>query len=118
MRVAGFPSPADEYGLVSLSLNELLVPRPTSTFFVRVVEDLAPNIKRQDILVVDRSLKARSGTLALVVIAGQLCLRRIEQRGSELWLCSLRTGPALRLREDDDSLLWGVVTYVIHQTHG
>ena len=116
MRVAGFPSPADEYGLVSLSLNELLVPRPTSTFFVRVAEDLAPNIRRQDILVVDRSLHARHGCLCLVVLAGQLCLRKVEQRGTELWLSSLRAGAPLRLREDDDSLLWGVVTYVIHHT--
>jgi DNA polymerase V len=116
MRVAGFPSPADEYGLVSLSLTELMIPRPTSTFFIRVVEDLAPNIKRQDILVVDRSLKITEGCLALIVNQGELCLRRALQKNSEWWLISLTQGAPLRLGEDEEAILWGVVTYVIHQT--
>lgn len=117
MRVAGFPSPADEYGLVSLSLHELLIPRPTSTFFVRAVEDLAPNIKRGDILVVDRSLPLKKGGLAIVVINGELCLRKAIEQSDGLWLHSLSLGRPVRLESESDQLLWGVVTYVIHQTH-
>lgn len=116
MRVAGFPSPADEYGQVSLSLHELLVPRPTSTYFVRVAEDLAPNVRVGDILVVDRSLPVRPENLALVVLAGQLCLRRARSQEGKLWLCPLGAGTAVPLREDDEQLLWGVVTHVIHKT--
>lgn len=116
MRVAGFPSPADEYGLVSLSLYELLIPRPTSTFFVRVAEDLAPNIKHGDILIIDRSLTVREGSLALVVINGQLALRRAMARAGQLWLCPLQGGTPVLLKEDDDQLLWGVVAHVIHKT--
>ena len=32
---AGFPSPADDYVQKTLDLNELLVQRPSATFFVR-----------------------------------------------------------------------------------
>ncbi|MBY0515316.1 MAG: hypothetical protein K2P81_00300 [Bacteriovoracaceae bacterium] len=117
MRVAGFPSPADEYGLVSLSLYELLIPRPSSTFFVRVAEDLAPNVRVNDILIVDRSLKVRADCLALVVLAGQLCLRKVQQRQSLTWLVPLNGGQPTVLKEDDEQLLWGVVTHVIHQTY-
>ena len=116
MRVAGFPSPADEYGLVSLSLYELLLPRPTSTFFVRVAEDLAPNIKHDDILIIDRSLTVRDGSLAVVVINGQLVLRRAMARQGSIWMCPLQGGHPVQLKDDDDQLLWGVVAHVIHKT--
>lgn len=117
MRVAGFPSPADEYGLVSLSLHELLIPRPTSTYFIRVAEDLAPNVKSDDILIVDRSLKVKDQALAVVVLGGQICLRKVVARHDQWWLVPLSAGKAMPLRDDDDQLLWGVVTHVIHKTH-
>ena len=116
MRVAGFPSPADEYGLVSLSLYELLIPRPSSTFFVRVVDNLAPNIRHGDILIVDRSLTLRDGSLALVVMDGQLALRRASSRQGSIWMCPLQAGDPVLLRDDDEQLLWGVVAHVIHKT--
>lgn len=116
MRVAGFPSPADEYGLVSLSLNELLIPRPTSTYFVRVVEDLAPNVRTNDILIVDRSLKLKDKLLVLVVLDGQICLRKIQAKQERFWLCSLSQSSPIPLNENDNQLLWGVVTHVIHKT--
>jgi len=37
--VAGFPSPAEQYQEPPLDLNELLVKRPTATYFVRVEGD-------------------------------------------------------------------------------
>lgn len=116
MRVAGFPSPADEYGLVTLSLHELLIPRPTSTYFVRVVEDLAPNVCANDILIVDRSLKIKDKFLVLVVLAGQICLRKIQIKQGRLWLCSLAQSSPIPVDENDTQLLWGVVTHVIHKT--
>lgn len=117
MRVAGFPSPADEYGIVTLSLHELLIPRPSSTYFVRVVENLAPNIRTDDILIVDRSLAVKDGALVLVVLQGQICLRRIAKRGLQLWMVSLTGGAPIAFAENDDQLLWGVVAHVIHKTY-
>lgn len=117
MRVAGFPSPADEYGLVSLSLHELLIPRPTSTYFIRVAEDLAPNVKSDDILIVDRSLKVKDEALAVVVLGGVICLRKAIARQGQLWLCPLGAGRLIALKDDDDQLLWGIVTHVIHKTY-
>lgn len=117
MRVAGFPSPADEYGLVSLSLHELLIPHPTSTFFVRVVEDLAPNIRRDDILIIDRSLTVKDECLALIVFHGQLVLRKARAQQGQLWMCPLGAGQPVLLQSDDEQLLWGVVAHVIHKTY-
>ena len=36
---AGFPSPAEDHIDRKLDLNDLLIPHPTSTFFVRVAGD-------------------------------------------------------------------------------
>lgn len=115
MRIAGFPSPADEYGLVSLSLTELLVPRPASTYFVRVAENLTPAIVQGDILVVDRSLVLKEGSLAVIVLRGQLALRRARRRGERWWFDSLRA-PERAVTVEEDDLLWGVVSYVLHRT--
>jgi len=115
MRVTGFPSPADEYGVVGLSLHEHLVPSPNSTYFVRVAEELAPNVRVGDLLVVDRAVAASNGGLVLVVLDGQLCLRRFHRRGPHTWLMPLAAGAPKRLQDGDENTLWGSVTYVIHR---
>ena len=57
----GFPSPASDHLEKALSLEELIVRRPTSTFYVRVEGHAmnASGIYEGDILVVDRSLSPK-----------------------------------------------------------
>ena len=57
---AGFPSPADDYLEDKIDLNKYLVKHPSSTFLVRASGESMINagIFPNDILVVDRSLKA------------------------------------------------------------
>ena len=57
---AGFPSPAEDHVEDTLDLNEYMVQRPDSTFMLRVEGESMKNagIMPNDILVVDRSLKA------------------------------------------------------------
>ena len=59
---AGFPSPAQQYLESPLDLNELMVPHPAGTYFVRVDGDSMINagIHHNDILVVDCTLICRS----------------------------------------------------------
>ncbi len=102
-RVTGFPSPADDFLESRLDLNELLVEHPAATFFMRADEanaDLA--IEREDILIVDRSLEAVSGSLVVAVSEGELCLHRLSLGKSDV-----------------ESLeVWGVVRTVIHSFVG
>ena len=83
---AGFPSPADEYLEDALDLNELMVARPTSTFFVRVEGDSMINagICSGDILVVDRAAVSRlqHRDIVLAIVDGEFTVKRWEQRNS------------------------------------
>lgn len=114
MKIAGFPSPADEYGQVHLSITELLAPRPHATFFVRVSEPIAGKLREGDILVIDRSLKPRHNQWVLAVVRGKFSVRRIEQSQEGEWfLVSLTSNHRIQMLEEDH--LWGVISYVIHK---
>ena len=69
---AGFPSPAEDHVDRKLDLNELLVPHPAATFFVRVAGDSMINagINNGDILVVDRSVEATNGKIIIAIVNG------------------------------------------------
>ena len=71
---AGFPSPADDYLEDKVDLNQYLVKHPASTFLVRASGESMINagIFPNDILVVDRSLKAESGKVVIAVVASAL----------------------------------------------
>ncbi len=93
----GFPSPATHYREPMIDLNKELSSSRDATFFVRVKGDSwkAYNILDQDVLIIDRSLPATSGKLALVIIDGKFDVRRIS--------------------DEQPVELWGVINYIIHK---
>ncbi|MGD7037433.1 translesion error-prone DNA polymerase V autoproteolytic subunit [Methylotuvimicrobium buryatense] len=114
---AGFPSPADDYVEKTLDLNELLVQKPAATFFVRAQGEsmLGAGIHPNDILVVDRSLEPVPGRIVICALNGELVVKRLKRRGGQWVLGS--ENPAYKnivLREEIDTVIWGVVTNVIH----
>jgi len=115
---AGFPSPAADYVEASIDLNVELVPRPSSTFFVRVQGDAmaAAGIRHGDLLVVDRSLAPYPGSTVVVVHGGQFLLRRLEGRQPRWRLVAEdpAIAPLALNGEDPHLLVWGVVLHAIH----
>ncbi|MHC5184988.1 MAG: LexA family protein [Planctomycetota bacterium] len=83
---AGFPSPAGDYEEGRLDLNRDLIKNPAATFFVRVRGDsmVGAGIHQDDILVVDRSLDAKSGNVVIAVVDGELTVKRIRIRRKKL----------------------------------
>ena len=75
---AGFPSPAEDYMEQTLDLNELMISRPNSTFFVRVDGDsmIEAGIFNNDILVVDRSLEPRNYDIIISTSVIRVLFRR------------------------------------------
>ena len=75
--MAGFPSPADNYGSQPLDLNELLVRKPSATFFVRAMGDsmLEAGIDSGDILVVDRSLDPLDNDIVIACIQNEFTVK-------------------------------------------
>ena len=115
---AGFPSPADDYIEERLDLNEKLVEHPGATFFVRVSGEsmLNAGIQDGDTLVVDRSLEARNDDIVIAVIDNEFTVKRLVYRATRPWLIPCNPEfSEIELSEDMDTIIWGIVTSVIHQ---
>ena len=115
---AGFPSPADDYVEQRISLDEHLIGRRESTFFMRVAGDSMRGlgIFDGDLLVVDRALSATSGSVVIAVVDGEFTVKQ---------LLYTPDGPVLRAAHPDyadthilpeqDFTIWGVVSWNVHK---
>lgn len=117
---AGFPNPAEDAQGLALDLNELMVPHPVSTYYLRVDGDsmTGAGIASGDIVVVDKSLDPKSGDIVVAAVDGDFTLKHLKREvGGKAWLVAAHPDyPPIALHEAADAQLWGVVTYVIHKT--
>jgi SOS-response transcriptional repressor LexA len=67
---AGFPSPASDYEERNLDINDLVVPHPTSSYFMRVSGDSMTGscIYSDDIIVIDRAITAANNRIVVARI--------------------------------------------------
>lgn len=115
---AGFPSPAEDYAEESLDVGAYLVKNPSATFFVRVSGDsmIGAGIHPDDILVVDRSLPARNGSIIIAVVNGEFTVKRLYERGGTYKLLpENRAYEPIVIGEGDEFVVWGVVAHVLHR---
>lgn len=114
---AGFPSPADDYIEMYLDLNTHLIKHPAATFFVRASGDSMINagISSGDILVVDRSLEAVHGKIVIAAVNGELTVKRLSRMEGKVRLLPENSNyPPIEINGDEELVIWGVVTHVIH----
>lgn len=109
---AGFPSPAGDYEDGRLDINDYLIRNAVSTFFFPVEGNSmeGAEIFAGDILVVDRSLRARDGHIVVAFVDGERLVKRLSCRGDTVRL--LAEHPAylpLLIQENMEFLVWGVV---------
>ena len=114
---AGFPSPADDYVESRLSLDEHFVQRPEATFFLRVQGDsmVGAGIHDGDLLIVDKSLEPRHGSIVIAEVHGELTVKKLYRNNGEISL--LAENPAyrpIRVNEESQLVVWGVATEVVH----
>lgn len=113
---AGFPSPAQDYIDLKIDLNKELIANPSSTFYGRVkgasMEDAG--IKDGDILVIDKSLEPQDGDTAVCFIDGEFTLKYIKIEPDAVYLVPANPlFQPLKVTEDNNFCIWGVVTYSI-----
>lgn len=114
---AGFPSPAEDYIEKNLSLDEYLIKRPASTFFVRVNGHSMCNahILDGDLLIVDRSINAKSGSIILAILSGNFTLKYYRKKEGKIFLEAANPEfPPIAITEEMDFQIWGTVVHVIH----
>ena len=116
---AGFPSPADDYIENNLSISELLIKNQLSTFLMKASGEsmIEAGINDGDVLVVDRSLEARSRDIVIAIFEGNLTVKRliIKADGSAILKSENPLYKNILISEHTELEIWGVVTSAIHQ---
>lgn len=115
---AGFPSPADDYLEIKLDLNKYLIQHPTATFYVRVKGDSMENagIFDGDLLIVDRAKDPKDLDIIVGVLDGEFTVKRLVKKAGRVFLYPENENyKPIRIEEENDFRVWGVVTYVIHK---
>lgn len=115
---AGFPSPAQDSELTSIDLNKELIRHPNTTFLARIVGDsmVGADIYEGDIVIIDRSLEFHHNDIAVCCLNGEFNIKHVERTGDEIYLVSSNSNyPKIKVDPEDNFILWGVVTYIIHK---
>ncbi len=113
---AGFPSPAQGAFADSVDLNHELISNPAATFCARVIGDsmVDSGINEGDMLIIDRSIDPHDGDIAVCFIDGDFTVKRIiiDDKGLSL-VPANRKYPVIRVPEDSNFIIWGVVSHII-----
>ncbi|MDA7606436.1 translesion error-prone DNA polymerase V autoproteolytic subunit [Pelagibacteraceae bacterium] len=116
---AGFPSPATDYIEDDLDLNTHLISNAPATFIIRVqgksMKDVG--IYDGDLLIVDKSINPKSFSTVIANVNEELVVKTFikEKELSYLTSGSKNTIDKINLGENQEVIIWGVVTYVIHK---
>ena len=114
----GFPSPAEDHTQKRIDLNDVLIHQPNATFFMRVRGESMRDagINDGDYVIVDRSLEPRHGDIVLAVVDTEFTIKTLFKKGSSVRLIAANpTFPDIALREGQELVIWGVVTWTLKQ---
>ena len=115
---AGFPSPAEDFTELSISLDKHLIQNPAATFMAYANGNsmVRAGIYHGDILIIDRSLDARDGDIIIAVLHGEFTVKQLSIINSTLFLIPQNPQySSLEISEEMDFEVWGVVTYSIRK---
>jgi DNA polymerase V len=113
---AGFPSPAEDFKEVRISLDQELVKNEDATFYARVRGNsmIDANIEDGDLLVIDRSLETRDGKIAVCMIDGEFTIKRLKVEKDCVYLMpENKDYKPIKVTEENELIVWGIVTYVV-----
>ena len=113
---AGFPSPADDFKEIRISLDKELVKNKAATFYARVSGEsmVGAGLDDGDLLVIDRSLDPENGKIAVCFVDGEFTVKRIKKEENRLYLMpENKKYKRIEIKEGNELIIWGVVEYVI-----
>ena len=113
---AGFPSPADDFKEIRISLDRELVKNEESTFYAKVSGDSMEDagMSDGDLLVIDRAIEPKNNKIAVCYLDGDFTVKRINKIGEKLYLKpENKDYKKIEINEENELIIWGIVTYVI-----
>lgn len=116
----GFQSPASGSEEAFLDLNDLLIHRPSATFFMRMSGDALCDlaITDQDILVVDRSVTAGDRDIVVAEYRGEFKVRVLRTQPTYRLEAANVDIPTIEFSEDDAPVIFGVITGLARNLRG
>lgn len=103
-----------------LDLNKFLIKNPTSTFFSKVAGDSLKeaNVRKGDLVIIDKSLSLRHNDIAVCYVNGEFTLKFVQKHEDEIWLMPANKDFTPIKVTNDDFRIWGVVTTIINVWRG
>lgn len=113
---AGFPSPADDFKELRISIDQEVVKNEEATFYARVVGESmqGAGLDDGDLLVIDRSKEPTDQSIAVCFIDGEFTVKRLKVAADCIYL--IPENPKykpIKVTEENQLIIWGVVTYVV-----
>ena len=113
---AGFPSPAEEELVDTLSLDELLIQNREATFLLKVSGDSmsGAGVLPGDMVIVDKGQTPKSGDIVIAEVDGQWTMKFLRKRGDSVTL--LPANPKYKpIKPKNELKIAGVVTAVVRK---
>lgn len=116
----GFPNPCEDHLTKAISLDDLLIKRPSSTFLFRVSgNSMSPDITDGSIIIVDRSINVKSGLIVLATIDNEFVVKELViKEKTACFVSRNKNHKTLKIDIDpendwDNNIVWGVVTGLV-----
>jgi DNA polymerase V len=113
---AGFPSPADDFKEVRISLDKAVVKNEAATFYARVAGQSmeGAGLDDGDLLVIDRSLEAEDNKIAVCFVNGEFTVKRLKVAKDGIWLLpENKNYKPIQINNESELIVWGIVTHVL-----
>lgn len=113
---AGFPSPADDFKELRISIDQEVVKNEEATFYARVAGQSmqGAGLDDGDLLVIDRSKEPEDNAIAVCFIDGEFTVKRLKVEAECVYLMPENPNYfPIKVTEDNQLIIWGVVTYVV-----
>lgn len=116
---AGFPSPAEEELVDTLSMDEYLIDKPDASFLLKVTGDsmLDAGIHPGDLAIIEQGIEPKNGDIVLAEVDEDWTLKYFQKRGRNVKLVAANIkyppiSPKQKLR------IAGVLRGIVRRYHG
>jgi SOS regulatory protein LexA len=113
---AGFPSPAEEELVDTLSLDDLLIQNREATFLLKVSGDSmsGAGILPGDMVLIDKGQTPKSGDIVIAEVDGEWTMKYLKKRGDSVVL--IPANPNYKpIKPKNELKIAGVVTAVVRK---
>ena len=108
--------PADDFKELRISIDQEVVKNEEATFYARVAGQSmqGAGLDDGDLLVIDRSKEPEDNAIAVCFIDGEFTVKRLKVEAECVYLMPENPNYSpIRVTEDNQLIIWGVVTYVV-----